>query len=280
MQTAQPFSVAMSVYGKDDANQFIAAMQSVLNQTIKPSQIVLVVDGPVPQELHNTIEKLAGTEPILEPIYLPENKGLGNALKVALEHCRHELIARMDSDDIAVPDRFEKQLACFASNRTLSVVGGAIDEFIDSPDCPIGRRTVPLANKDIKQYLKKRCPLNHVTVMFKKSDVMACGGYIDWFWNEDYYLWIRMAENGAVFYNLPDVLVKVRVGADMYKRRGGYRYFKSEEGLQRYMLKHHYIGLFTYLYNTLIRLVIQVLMPSSLRAFVFKKFARKEVKNA
>ena len=157
----------------------------------------------------------------------------------------------------------------------LSIVGGTISEFIDNPDNVVGLRVCPLTNVEIREYMKARCALNHVAVMFRKSEVLRVGNYQDWFWNEDYYLWIRMQLAGCKFANLLDILVNVRVGKDMYARRGGWKYFRSEEGIQRYMLKHKLIGLHRYLYNVIIRFILQVAMPNCVRGWVFRTFARK-----
>lgn len=181
----------------------------------------------------------------------------------------------MDSDDISAEDRFEQQLKCFALRHDLDVVGGDISEFIDETSHFVGRRTVPNDNIHIYENIKKRCPMNHVTVMFRAEAVQSAGGYLDWHYNEDYYLWIRMAQNGAVFANTGTVLVNVRVGEDMYRRRGGWRYFQSEARLQKYMLDHQIIGLPRFLLNVSERFMLQVLMPNGLRGWVFKNFARK-----
>jgi hypothetical protein len=181
----------------------------------------------------------------------------------------------MDSDDICMPGRFEKQLTCFERDPQLSIVGGVISEFIDSPDNIVGQRICPLTDTEIREYMKARCGYNHMTVMFRKSEVMRVGNYQDWFWNEDYYLWIRMLLGGCKFANLSDVLVNVRVGKDMYARRGGWKYFKSEASLQHYMWKHGIISAGRYLYNVAIRFAVQVAMPNSIRGWVFRTFARK-----
>ena len=272
-----PFSVAMSVYGKDNAEWFDLALESVtLKQTVKPSEIVLVVDGPVPEEIHRVIEKyqriLGGG--IMKTIFLVENKGLGNALRLATENCKYSLIARMDSDDIAVEDRFEQQLRRFVLQPELDIVGGDINEFIDDTSNFVGRRAVPTDNIQIYENAKKRCPMNHMTVMFRSEAVKSAGGYIDWHYNEDYYLWIRMMQHRAIFANTGTVLVNVRVGEDMYRRRGGYRYFKSEAKIQKYMLENHIIGSPRFMINVAERFVLQVLMPNSLRGWIFKMFAR------
>ena len=182
----------------------------------------------------------------------------------------------MDSDDIAVSNRFELQLCAFMGHPDVSISGGQIEEFIITPDEVVGKREVPQTDTEIKEYMKRRCPFNHMTVMFKRSDVLQAGNYQDWFWNEDYYLWIRMALNGQRFANLPETLVYVRVGSDMYARRGGDKYFKSEIGIQKLMLDNHVIGHMTFLANCGKRFVVQKMLPNKLRAWVFKRFARSK----
>lgn len=271
-----PFSVAMSVYKNDNAEFFDRALKSITEeQTVKPSEIVLVVDGPVGDEINQVIEKYSSAYGIFNVVRLEQNGGLGNALKLAVENSSNELIARMDSDDVSLPTRFEKQLQLMEQTGA-DIVGGFITEFIDSEDNIVGMRQVPLENEDIKRDMKKRCAMNHMTVMYKKSAVLACGGYLDWHYNEDYYLWIRMLLNGATFGNSQDVFVNVRVGKEMYQRRGGWKYFKSEKGLQKYMKKNKIIGFGTYFMNVTKRFIVQVLMPNRLRGWVFKKFARKK----
>lgn len=209
------------------------------------------------------------------PIYLKKNKGLGNALKVAVEHCSHKLIARMDSDDISAKNRFQLQLECFMNNINLDIVGGNITEFVGDEKNITGQRAVPLLDKDIKEYMKKRCPMNHVAVMYKKDAVQKAGGYIDWPWNEDYYLWIRMMENCCTFENIPQNLVNVRTGAAMSARRGGMRYFESEKNIQKYMLDKRIISWPRYLYNVMIRFAGEVVANNTVRTFLFRFMREK-----
>ncbi|WP_102348314.1 glycosyltransferase [Bacillus sp. Marseille-P3661] len=270
------FSVSMCVYHNDNPYHFREALESVFKQTLRPDEVVLVVDGPIPNSINKVIKKYE-SEPSFKVIRLPENVGHGNARRIGLENCSHAIIALMDADDICVYNRFEKQIRCFQENKDISVVGGNIKEFIDSVDNIVGIREVPQTDASIKEYMKKRCPFNQMTVMFKLSDVLNAGGYKDWFHNEDYYLWIRMFEKGAVFKNITDCLVYVRVGTEMYQRRGGIKYFKSEAKLQRYMYNQGITDIITLLNNIMIRFVLQVLMPNKLRGFIFKKFARKQV---
>ena len=272
-----PFSVTMSVYHKDNAAFFDRALQSITDdQSVKPSEIVLVCDGPLSDGLDSVIAKYQSKFPSIKLIRLSENKGLGNALRIALENSSYELIARMDSDDVSMPNRFEQQISFIKEHPEIDIVGGDITEFIGDENNIVGKRAVPINDSEIKEYMKKRCAFNHVSVMYKKTAVQAAGGYLDWFWNEDYYLWIRMQHNKATFANTGTVLVNVRVGEDMYQRRGGMKYFMSEYGLQKYMHNNGMIGLTTFLSNVTKRVVIQILLPNSIRAWVFKRFAREE----
>ncbi len=270
------FSVSMCVYGKDNPEWFRTAVDSILNQTRKPDEVILVVDGPVPQELDNIIKGFEQNS-IFKVIRLPENKGHGEARRVGLSHCTNELVALMDADDISAADRFEKQLALFESDPELTVVGGNITEFVGTPDNIVEARVVKSDDASIKEDMKKRCPMNQVTVMFKKSRVDSVGGYIDWYCEEDTYLWLRLFLDGAKFANLSDYLVNVRIGKEMYQRRGGTKYFLSEAKLQKYMLDNKVIGFDRFLVNVGERLVVQVLLPNKVRSWVFKKFARKSV---
>lgn len=269
------FSVSMCVYGKDNPEHFRTAVESILNQTVKPDEVVLVVDGPVPDKLESIISGYERCE-TFKVIRLKENQGHGNARRISFENCRHELIALMDADDISVPDRFEKQLAVFQNNPEISIIGGNINEFIGEPDNIIAKRIVPSENSAIKEYMKKRCPFNQVTVMLRKSDVQMAGGYLDWYCEEDYYLWLRLHLAGAIFCNINSVLVNVRVGKDMYRRRGGWKYFVSEAKLQKYMKDKDIIQFPLFCINVMKRLAVQVLLPNKIRGWAFRKFAREK----
>ena len=273
----EPFSVAMSVYKSDDPVFFDRALNSITEmQTIMPNEIVLIVDGPVSDELNKVIDKYEKCYEIFKTIRLEKNGGLGNALRIAVENASYELIARMDSDDVSLPGRFEEQLQYFAMHSDVDIVGGDITEFIGDESNIVGKRVVPTSNSEIREYMKIRCAMNHVSVMYRKSSVQNAGSYQDWFWNEDYYLWIRMWLKGAYFANTGTVLVNVRVGEEMYQRRGGDKYFESEKGLQDYMLKHEMISRFVYIKNLGKRLIVQKLMPNKLRGWIFRTFARKK----
>ena len=270
------FSVSISVYKNDDPSHFKSAIESVYKQTLKPDEVVLVVDGPVNDEISKIIHNFKKTNPNFKVIWLKENLGHAGARRVGLENCSNEIIALMDSDDLSEKDRFEKQIKVLLKNKNISVVGGQIEEFDDDKNKIIGNRFVPLEDKDIKEYMKYRCPMNQVTVMFRKQDVLKAGGYLDWHNNEDYYLWIRMVLANQKFRNLNDVLVRVRVNDNMYKRRGGWLYYKSEKKIQKLMLNNKIISKYRYLINTSLRFIIQVLIPNYLRRYLFVKLFRKK----
>ena len=271
------FSVIISVYKKDKPKFVRVALDSMLvDQSVKPDEIVLVLDGPVSYEIYRLlIDYKDKYEELLKVIKLKENQGLGNALRIGVENTKYDIVARMDSDDICSPNRFEKQLAFMEAHPSCDIVGGQITEFIDTPDNIVGKRVVPCDNEAIYQYMRSQCALNQPTVMFKKRAVLEAGNYQDWFWNEDYYLWIRMMERGCVFANLPDVLVNMRSGLDQYGRRGGMKYFKSEIGIKKLMLEKGMITRNEYIVNYIQRFIIQLILPCSVRGWVLRTFARK-----
>ena len=271
------FSVCTSVYCNDKPQYVRVALDSMLvNQSLKPDEIVLVQDGPVPNELSSVLSDYeVNYADIMHIIRLEKNGGLGNALKLGVENAKNDIIARMDSDDICLPDRFEKQIAYLKNHPECDIVGGQMTEFIDNPENIVGKREVPLTNEDIYSFMKNRCALNHVTVMFRKASVLNAGNYQDWFWNEDYYLWVRMMMANCVFANIPDVAVNVRSGADQYARRGGKKYFDSEIGIKKLMLENGIISKGQFFVNYVERFIIQRMMPNGVRGWVFRTFARK-----
>lgn len=262
----------MSLYNREKPEYFKQALDSMINQTVQPDEIVLVEDGSLTDELYRIVDEY---KQFLSIVVNQTNLGLGLALNKGVVACRNELIARMDTDDISVGNRCEKQLMYFENNPHVSIVGGQIEEFINNYDEIVGKRVVPETDNEIKEFMKKRCPFNHMSVMFKKSDIIGAGNYQDWFWNEDYYLWIRLALKGFSFANLPDTLVYTRVGSDMYQRRGGERYYRSEIRIQKFLLENKMIGYGTFFTNCTKRFIVERLMPNRIRGWIFRKFARE-----
>lgn len=273
-----PFSATISVYKNDNPVDFRTALDSIIHQTLQPTEIIILQDGPIPSALSTVIDEYLSKYSNIKLVALKTNQGLGNARRIAIESCQYDYVAIMDADDIASPTRFEKQIGFITSHPEVDILGGQITEFIDQPTNVVGKRIVPLSDADIKDYLKRRCPFNHVTVMLRQSSVLDVGNYQHWHYDEDYYLWLRMYLNGATFANLPDTLVNVRVGKEMYARRGGWEYFRSEAKLMWWMYKNNITTLPLTLYNIAIRLILQVVMPNSVRGWLFKTFARKHGK--
>jgi len=270
----------MSVYRNDKPEFVCRAIRSVTkDQTLQPSEVILMVDGPVSDGLRNAITAEATENNIIKPIWNKENQGLGKVLQEGLLLCSNELVARMDADDIALPDRFEKQVVFMTERSDIAVIGGQISEFIDSPENIVAYRNVPLSPAKCRRYFRDRDPLNHMTVMFRKSAVLDAGNYLPWHLDEDTYLWGRLLEKGYHIANLPDVLVNVRVGKEMYARRGGWRYFKSDTRILKWKLQHGLTDYPRFLYNYAVRFIIQVLMPNKVRAWVFQKMLRKSAEN-
>lgn len=267
-------SVLMSVYIKENAENLIEAFESVFNQTLEPDEVVIVEDGPLTTELYSVLDDFQKKYSSLRRVTLKNNVGLGLALNEGLQHCSNELVARMDTDDIALSDRFEKQCRFMAQHPEIAVVGGQISEFIGEPVNIVGYRKVPLSPQDCKKYYRDRDPLNHMTVMMRKSALMDAGNYKPWHLDEDSYLWGRILKKGYLLANLPDILVNVRVGEEMYARRGGWKYFKSDTKMLKWKLDHGLTSYGRYIYNCIIRFGVQVVLPNKLRGLVFKKLLR------
>ena len=271
--TYPPFSVLMSVYAKDNPVWVAQALDSVLNNSVLPAQTAVAVDGPIGQELHALLDVYAQKYGV-DIWYFPTNRGRGAALQEAVPKCKHELVALMDADDICLPHRFELLLRYFHKHPQTDICGGQNEEVDAQTLQTVSYRRVPLTDKDIKQYIKSRSPFNQQTVMFKKTAVSRGGGYRAFHLFEDYDLWVRMAHSGAVMANLPEVLVKMRVDAHMFERRGGWKYFKSNLTLQNELLRYGIISLPRYAFNAAVRFTVQVLMPNQMREKFYKRMLR------
>ena len=208
---SSPLSVLMAVYAGDRADWLADALSSLALQTRPAEEIIVVEDGPLPVQLSGVLDEMTTRLPI-QRIALTVNGGLSAALQAGLEQCRFELIARMDSDDIAEPQRFERQLAVLSTRRSLSVLGGYVAEFTDDPASPYAIRKVPTGEQKVAKVARWRSPVNHPAVMFRRADVMAVGGYSGFTGIEDYYLWGKLLAAGRHIDNLPEILVRQRAG--------------------------------------------------------------------
>lgn len=262
------FSVLMSVYRKEEVEHLNLCLKSLADQTLQADEVVLVKDGKLTEELDTEIDKWLDVLPI-KIIAYEKNMGLGYALQKGLNACSHELVARMDADDIAYSYRFEKQIAEFENDNNLVLLGGQIEEFIEDPNIISGIRSVPENTEDIIKFLKSRNAFSHMTVMFKKAEVLSVGGYKDFTGFEDYYLWIRLAQADFEMRNLPDVLVKVRVGNDMVGRRIGFKYALVEKRFFKKLYKMKFLSYKEYVKIVIVRVPLR-LIPKRLLLFVYK----------
>lgn len=269
------FSVLMSVYFKENPEYLRKSLESVFNQTVIPNEVVLVEDGKLTEELDSVIEEFENNyKKIMKVVKFEKNRGLGIALHDGLLECSNELVFRMDTDDICLPTRFEKQLKVFAE-KDVDIVGSNITEFDETMENETSKRIVPETDEEIKKMAKKRNPMNHMTVAYKKSAVIDAGNYQDMLYFEDYYLWARMMNKGYKFYNVQEVLVNVRGGNDMIKRRGGKKYIKPIKNFEKNLLKLKMINRFQYLSNTTKR-IGGALIPNNLRFLIYKKALRSK----
>ncbi|AOR24752.1 glycosyltransferase [Clostridium taeniosporum] len=238
------YSVLMSVYKNENPKYFKLSIESMINQTLKPNEIVIVKDGALTKELNEIINNFEIKYPNLFTIVnLKNNVGLGKALNEGLKKCKNELVARMDTDDISIDKRCELQIKEFENNNKLSIVGTIIDEFYDKPTDIISSRVVPINHEDILKFSRRRNPFNHPTVMYKKSEVLSCGGYGDYRRNQDFDLFVRMLNSGYVAKNINKSLLLFRANKDNLKRRKSWTKCRSNISMMHDFWKKGYSGL-------------------------------------
>lgn len=267
------FSVLISIYKKEKAEYLTQALESILSQTKQADEIVLVKDGALTPRLEQTIKAYQQKCPYLVVCPIEKNVQLGRALAEGLKVCSNELVARMDTDDIAVRDRFERQYTYMKAHPEISVLGGWMEEFNDAGTYTNLKR-MPQENCEIRKYGKYRNPVNHMTVMFRKSDVQKAGGYRHLPYLEDYDLWSRMLARGMQFHNLQTVLVKMRTNTELYERRGGVRYFREYAQFRKMQYEMGWLGKKEYLIAWILTLGM-TLQPAFLRKAVYQRILRR-----
>lgn len=266
-------SVLLSVYKKENPVYFTEALDSVINQTLKPDEIVIVKDGELTKELEEVIENAKEKFANIVTYQFEKNVQLGRALAKGLEICKNELVARMDTDDISCLNRLEVQYKYMQEHPDVAVCGGWMEEFNDEGTFNKVKK-VPIEEKDILQYAKYRNAVNHVTVMFRKSKIMAVGNYQHFPYMEDYYLWCRLMAEDAVIHNLPQVFVKVRVSEDVYDRRGGWKYFLQHYQFRNEQRRMKLLSVAEYPIALALSFGI-TMVPSGLRRLIYQKVLRK-----
>lgn len=269
------FSVLMSVYSKENPKFLQEAIESItISQTLQPSEIILIEDGPLPQELTATIQRLVEQYPIIRVYSLPENIGLGKALNYGLTKCQYDWVARMDSDDIAAQDRFEKQVAYIKEHPEVVVLGSHITEFNQEPSDAQQMRKVPLSHDEIQKMATSRNPMNHMTVFLRKDCITELGSYHHVPYVEDYELWLRVLAAGYQMANIDDYLVYARIGNGMAYRRSNRIYISSWRTINQFMLEKQMIRPHQFVKN-MIAIRGFIYTPVAIKEFIYKAILRK-----
>ena len=252
-------SVLISVYSKEKPEFLRQSLDSIFSQTMPPNEVVLVEDGPLTESLNETIGIYSKQHPELHIVRLPKNVGLGAALNEGLKHCNNNLVARMDSDDISKPMRLEREYAYMDQHPETDIVGSWADEFSGSTTQLISTRKVPETHEQLVAFSRKRNPMNHPSVMFRKDCVEKVGSYRHCPLFEDYDLWVRMMRQGAIFHNIQESLLLFRISQDFYSRRGGWTYISKEIKFQKFLLHLGHIDFTTMIMNISIRTLLRMI---------------------
>ena len=272
------FSILMSLYHKENPKFLDQCFESILDsQTTKPTEIVLVLDGPIGEELTACVQKWQSKigSP-LRVVPLPQNVGLGKALNEGLKQCSYNWVFRMDTDDICTSDRFEKQIKFIEQNPNVVLFGGQILEFDQNISDADVLKAVPTTYEQIKKFSQNRCPFNHMTVAYKRDVILSLGGYQHHLFMEDYNLWLRVIGNNYQVANLSDVILYARVGNGMHARRKGFKYIKSEKQLldlkKQLKIQSPFYATIYFIVRSTFRL-----MPANLLGKIYNTFLRKKV---
>lgn len=269
------YSVLMSVYTKENPDYFKASIESMVNQTLHPEEIVIVKDGPITMELYKTIDQYKSNyDGLFTIVELKENVGLGKALNEGLKKCRNELVARMDTDDISLVDRCELQVGEFIKDKNLDIVGSNIDEFYDTPDKVISSRIVPTDHDKILKFSRRRNPFNHPTVMYRKSSVLRNGGYGDFRRNQDLDLFVRMLNNGCKARNINQSLLLFRANKDNLIRRKSWEKCRSYISMIYSFWRNGYSSLIDLTVVAFSQIVIFI-SPAWVLEWISSKYLRK-----
>lgn len=270
----QKYSVLMSVYYREKKEYLRQSIESLMCQTILPDEVVIVCDGELTGELDAILKEYQTRYPkIIKLVRLKEHVGLGRALNAGLLKCKNEIVARMDSDDICFNNRMERELKIL-NDRQVTIVSGTVLEFEGSTENVVQRKILPETDREIKTYAKNRNPFNHPAAMFRRSKVLEVGGYQNFPMFEDYHLWVRLIGADACGYNIPEPLLYMRSGEEMYGRRGGIGYARKAVKFKTYMYRNGYCSFGSYCVGVFGRAAI-ALIPNKVRKIFYRKVLRK-----
>ncbi len=268
------YSVLMSVYAKERPEWLRAAVDSMLSQTVPPSEFVIVEDGPLTDELYKEIVRLeTGSPGLFRVVSYPKNRGLGYALREGMDACTRTVVARMDSDDLARPERMEVQLSLM-EGRGLDMVGSQVVEFVESPDQPVAATDLPEGHDAIVSYSKRRNPFRHPPMTFRRERVLEAGSYSSEFlYFEDWDLFNRMLAIGCRAANVHEPLVAMRVSPDFYARRGGIAYLRHAWRFKSAQVRRKWFTPLDFAASFFPQAMV-CLMPNALRSLVYTKLLR------
>ena len=272
------FSVLISVYHKENPEYLDLALESIINQTLLPDEIILIKDGQLTEELNVIVKKFKDIYPnLFKVIALEKNQGLGNALAIGTKYCQHELIARMDTDDVSRNTRFETQVNFLINHPEIDVVGSNIEEFDEVPGDLKRFKINPESHEDLIKQIKLKSPFNHPSIMMRKASLLKSGGYNgDILLFEDYSLFLRMWKSGLKFYNIQSVLLDFRVGDGIQtiKRRSGLHYLRKESKFLKFAKELGAYNELDIIKYKLLKYPIR-LLPSRFVLFIYNQFLRK-----
>lgn len=267
------YSVLMSVYIKEKPEYLRESIRSMAEQSVPPDDFVIVCDGQLTSALYGVIDDFKEKYPFIKVIRTEHSMGLASALTTGLRHCKNDIVARMDSDDIAFPDRMKLQLETFKSKKA-DIISGTVAEFDETSDNILEYKELPSSAAHIKKYARRRNPFNHPCTVFSKQQVNRAGGYQECRWFEDYYLWLRMLERGCRAYNIKQPILYMRAGKGMYSRRGGFKYTIAALKFRMKIFKEGYCSFGDLIFTCAAHIAVG-LVPNRLRIFIYSKFLRK-----
>ncbi|MFV8826394.1 glycosyltransferase [Alkalihalobacterium sp. APHAB7] len=268
------FSVLMSLYKNEKPEYLKEAIDSIIGQTLMPNEIVIVKDGELTIELENTLNEYSEQyQSIFKFVVLKKNVGLGLALREGVKACSNDIIARMDSDDIAHCERFRKQIDFMKSNPHITIVGTNVLDFDKTIKNVVSRRIFPESNNDIIKFSKRRCPFLHPSIVFKKQAVLEIGNYEHLLWFEDYYIFLKLLSRGYQGHNIQENLLYFRSNDNMFQRRGGINYLRQELRALTIFYKQGYYNFFYFITNLLVRSSVRVL-GNKFRKIFYNKLLR------
>ena len=267
-------TVLLPVHAGVGAEELRRCLGSIDHQTLPPSEIVIVEDGPLTEEQLSVLDSSVPSGPRVKRIRLAENSGAGVANQTGLVAATCTWIAKADADDISCPERFERQMAELQA-RTHDVLGAAMAEFSADESRPTGVRGAPISHEAIARRMRWNSPINHPTSMYRRDLALEVGGYSDLRYMQDYDLFARMLASGARMHNMPDVLVLFRASPALFRRRSSREAIRCEFELQRNLRRYGLFGPVRQHVNLGLRLTFRFLPPAILRRAYLILFVRR-----